>query len=90
MRLAAVYTNMPRMFVYAQKQYADLTMCFDSAYVHKFGWDPEPYYFYKNILIRTLPGRRAQRSLIRCVFVGDYFTSKVNQIDESGAIRRKK
>ena len=41
------------------------------------------------ILIRTLPGRRAQRPLIRCACVGDYFASKVSQIDESGANRKK-
>ena len=42
------------------------------------------------ILMRSLPGRRAQRLLIRCVRgVGDYFASKVNQINESGANRKK-
>ena len=43
------------------------------------------------ILIRTLPGSRAQKLLIRCMFgVDDYFASEVNQIDESGAHRQKK
>ena len=40
--------------------------------------------------MRTLPGSRAQRPLIRCLlFVGDYFASKVSQIDESGAHHQK-
>ena len=42
------------------------------------------------MLIRTLPGRRAQRLLIRCMYgVDDYFASKVSQINESGAHRQK-
>ena len=45
------------------------------------------------ILIRTLPGSRAQRPLIRCVVVvcvGDYFASTVSQINERGTNRKKK
>ena len=43
------------------------------------------------IIIRTLPGGRAQRLLLQCVGgVGDYFAFKVTHIDESGANRPKK